>query len=73
MLRIVAAHLNICRTCQTKFRKVQRTEISFVKFTVLCTFENLLIDFSTNIEVRCTNCVTSVIHSKTLYYGSRIG
>jgi hypothetical protein len=31
MLRRGAAHLNICGTCQIKFRKVQRTETSFVK------------------------------------------
>jgi hypothetical protein len=31
MLRRGAAHFNICRNCQTMFRKVQRTEISFVK------------------------------------------
>ena len=31
MLRTGAEHLNICRNDQTMFRKVQSTEISFVK------------------------------------------
>ena len=31
MLRIGAAHLNICRNGQTIFRKVRSTEIAFVK------------------------------------------
>jgi hypothetical protein len=31
MLHTGAEHLNICRNCQTMFRKVQSTEISFAK------------------------------------------
>ena len=60
MLRRGAAHLNICSVCQIKFRKVQRTEIAFVKGYGATHLKDYACSFSTNIEVRCTLCVTSV-------------
>ena len=55
MLRTGAEHQNICRNDQTMFRKVQSTEISFVKGYGALHLEKILIDFSTNIEVLCTS------------------